>query len=148
MLAVEIDMRAGPAEPIITFRLEGEGLRRGKQLFCASLHFLPQRLLSGAPSAVARLRTVPTNQAQSNAFGSAIGEALQFERVAIDRKHIAHRRIDTARARLGTQVFRLWGQGALRTGGDEGGEKNGDRTHEGNKASRAASVNWKLETTI
>ena len=148
MCAVEIDMRAGAAEPVSPLGLEGEGLCRGKQLFCASFNFLSQRLLSGAPSAVASLRTVPTNQAQSNAFGSAIGKALQFERVAIDRKHIAHRRIDTARARLGTQVFRLWGQGALRTRGDEGGEKNGDRTHEGNKASRAANVNWKLETTI
>ena len=116
MSAVEIDMSAGAAEAVGAFGFEGERLSIGEQGLGARFNFLTQSFISGASGTVSGFWAVPTEQAQANAFCAAIGQALQFKCVAIDRKDVAHRCIDTSRARLIAEVFGFRRQIALGAG--------------------------------
>lgn len=91
-------MRAGSAEPVSSFGFEGQGLSALEQGFGEGFNLLSERVFLSASGTVSGFWTVPTNQAQADPLGSAIGQPLQLERVTINRQDIANRSTDTSRA--------------------------------------------------
>ena len=107
MNIVEIDMRAGAPKAVIAFRFEGQRSPFSKQSFGPGFDLLAKLVFRRTARAIAGFRTVPADQSQANALCAAIGEALQFERVAIHRDHISDRGADTTRAGFGAEIVGL-----------------------------------------
>lgn len=128
MRAIKIDMCAGPSEPVGTFRFERQGLSSGKQFFRAGLNLLAKRVFCRATGAAAGFGTVPTDQAEADAFI----DTLQFECVAVDGDDISNGGADTSTAGLVAQIGRLRPGTIVSAGGEHNcGQKKG-RAHAGN----------------
>lgn len=98
-------MRADPSEPVIALWLKCQGLSVVEELFRAGFDLLTKRVFGWTACAIAGFGAVPPDQAKPNAFCATIREALQLERISVDRKHVAYRCVDASRARLIAEVF-------------------------------------------
>ncbi len=127
MSAIQIDMCAGPSEPVGTFGFERQGLSGGKQFFGAGLNFLAERVLCGAAGATAGLGTVPADQAEAD----ALIDTLQFECVAVDGDDIPNGRADTSTAGLVAQIGRFRTDTIVAAGGERDRGQNKGRSHAG-----------------